>query len=223
MATSGAFDEIWGHGGPEAPRAEFAALSQWVAETPASELQRRQQSAEAAFRQLGITFAVYGDSDAAERIIPFDIVPRVFLAERMDAAVRGAGPARRGDQRLPRGHLRRAPNPQGRADPARADLSATSSSAPRSPASARRTAVWAHICGIDLVRTGPTNSTCWRTMRARPRACRTCWRIARRCCGCAPSCSAISASPRSIPIPTCCSRRCSRSRRATIRSRCASC
>src|SRR3954468_16344980 len=79
MASRGAFDEIWGHGGPDAPRAEFAALSRWVADTPPSELQRRQQSAEAAFRQLGITFAVYGDSDAAERIIPFDIVPRVFL------------------------------------------------------------------------------------------------------------------------------------------------
>src|SRR5689334_13598649 len=81
MAARGAFDEIWGHGGPAAPRPEFAALAQWVAETPAEELHRRQQSAEAAFRQLGITFAVYGDSDAAERIIPFDIVPRVFLAD----------------------------------------------------------------------------------------------------------------------------------------------
>ena len=80
MAARGAFDEIWGHGGPDSPRPEFAALSQWIADTPAAELGRRQQSAEAAFRQLGITFAVYGDSDAAERIIPFDIVPRVFLA-----------------------------------------------------------------------------------------------------------------------------------------------
>src|SRR5437868_5765789 len=81
MAARGAFDEIWGHGGPASPRAEFASLAQWIAETPAEELQRRQHSAEATFRQLGITFAVYGDSDAAERIIPFDIVPRVFLAD----------------------------------------------------------------------------------------------------------------------------------------------
>src|SRR3954469_16312595 len=79
MGTGGAFDEIWGHGGPEAPRPEFQALSRWVAGTAADELHRRQQSAEAAFRQLGITFAVYGDNDAAERIIPFDIVPRIFL------------------------------------------------------------------------------------------------------------------------------------------------
>ena len=78
--ASGAFDEIWGHGGPEDPRPEFAALSQWVADTPSAELHRRQQSAEAAFRQLGITFAVYGEDEAAERIIPFDIVPRIFAA-----------------------------------------------------------------------------------------------------------------------------------------------
>ena len=75
----------------EAPaRPEFAALSQWIAETPAAELERRQQSAENAFRQLGITFAVYGDSDAAERIIPFDIVPRIFSAaewERLSAGL----------------------------------------------------------------------------------------------------------------------------------------
>src|SRR4051812_9382242 len=79
MAANGAFDEIWGHGGPANPRAEFAGLSEWVANTPTAELNRRQQSAEATFRQLGITFAVYGESEAAERIIPFDIVPRVFL------------------------------------------------------------------------------------------------------------------------------------------------
>src|SRR5688500_7283023 len=79
MGIGRAFDEIWGHGGPDSPRADFAALSEWIAETPQSELQRRQQSAEATFRQLGITFAVYGDSDASERIIPFDIVPRIFL------------------------------------------------------------------------------------------------------------------------------------------------
>ncbi|MEX6722817.1 circularly permuted type 2 ATP-grasp protein, partial [Pseudomonas aeruginosa] len=39
----------------------------------------RQEAAETTFRQLGITFAVYGENEAAERIIPFDIVPRVFL------------------------------------------------------------------------------------------------------------------------------------------------
>ena len=80
MGMRSAFDEIMGQAGSATPRAELAALGNWIESTPDAELRRRQQSAEATFRQLGITFAVYGDSDASERIIPFDIVPRIFLA-----------------------------------------------------------------------------------------------------------------------------------------------
>jgi len=154
MAARGAFDEIWGHGGPDSPRAEFAALSRGLAETDAAELQRRQQSAEAAFRQLGITFAVYGDSDAAERIIPFDIVPRVFLAgewarlseglvqrvEAINAFLEDIYGARR--------ILR-----EGVIPPELIYLNAQF----RAEVDGVRPphGVWAHICGIDLVRTGP--------------------------------------------------------------------
>ena len=74
------FDEIRGFSEGNAARPEFAALGRWLDETPPAELQRRQEAAEATFRQLGITFAVYGEEEAAERIIPFDIVPRVFTA-----------------------------------------------------------------------------------------------------------------------------------------------
>ena len=154
MAASGAFDEIWGHGGPDSPRAEFAALSRWLADTDAAELQRRQQSAEAAFRQLGITFAVYGDSDAAERIIPFDIVPRVFLAgewarlseglvQRVEA-INAFLEDIYGERRI----LREGVIPPELIylnEQFRAEVDGI-----RPPHG-----VWAHICGIDLVRTGP--------------------------------------------------------------------
>ena len=154
MASRGAFDEIWGHGGPEAPRAEFSALSQWIADTPAQELQRRQHSAEAAFRQLGITFAVYGDSDAAERIIPFDIVPRIFLrheweelseglvqrVEAINAFLEDIYGARR---ILDEGII--PPELILRNEQFRPEVAGI-----RPPHG-----VWAHICGIDLVRTGP--------------------------------------------------------------------
>ena len=154
MATSGAFDEIWGHGGADNPRPEFTALSQWVADTPAAELNRRQQSAEAAFRQLGITFAVYGDGDAAERIIPFDIVPRVFLASEW--ARLGEGLVQRvqainaflediyGERRI---------LAEGVVPP---ELVLTNEQFRPEVAGIRPPhGVWAHICGIDLVRTGP--------------------------------------------------------------------
>ncbi|MBQ1500121.1 MAG: circularly permuted type 2 ATP-grasp protein [Sphingomonas sp.] len=154
MAAGGAFDEIWGHGGPDSPRAEFAALSRWLADTDAAELQRRQQSAEAAFRQLGITFAVYGDSDAAERIIPFDIVPRVFLAgewarlseglvQRVEA-INAFLEDIYGERRI----LREGVIPPELIylnEQFRAEVDGI-----RPPHG-----VWAHICGIDLVRTGP--------------------------------------------------------------------
>ncbi|MDG2534960.1 circularly permuted type 2 ATP-grasp protein [Sphingomonas sp. HITSZ_GF] len=154
MAASGAFDEIWGHGGPENPRAEFAALSEWLAETDAAELQRRQQSAEAAFRQLGITFAVYGDSDAAERIIPFDIVPRVFLAGEWARLSEGLVQRVQainaflediyGERRILKEGII-PPELVYLNEQFRAEVDGV-----RPPHG-----VWAHICGIDLVRTGP--------------------------------------------------------------------
>jgi len=154
MGAPGAFDEIWGHGGPERPRAEFAALSEWLATTDAAELQRRQQSAEAAFRQLGITFAVYGDSDAAERIIPFDIVPRVFLAgewarlseglvQRVEA-INAFLEDIYGERRILKEGII-PPELIYLNDQFRAEVDGV-----RPPHG-----VWAHICGIDLVRTGP--------------------------------------------------------------------
>ena len=30
------------------------------------------------FRRIGITFAVYGEGESTERLIPFDMLPRVF-------------------------------------------------------------------------------------------------------------------------------------------------
>ncbi|MDB5693040.1 MAG: circularly permuted type 2 ATP-grasp protein [Alphaproteobacteria bacterium] len=76
------FDELWGGG--RAPRAGFEPLASWLTDTGTGELGRRQQAAEAAFRTLGVTFSVYGEKDSAERIIPFDIIPRIFTAREWD-------------------------------------------------------------------------------------------------------------------------------------------
>ncbi len=156
--TETAFDEIMGTNGGASgatgARPEFAGLAQWMAETPSAELFRRQQSAEATFRQLGITFAVYADDDASERIIPFDIVPRVFTAhewdrlsaglvqrvEAINAFLKDIYGARRiiDDGVLPPDLI--FTNPQFRPE-------IVGSTPPHN--------IWAHICGIDLVRTGP--------------------------------------------------------------------
>ena len=154
MGTIAAFDEIMGGLDASAPRPELAALQRWLDHTSDTELRRRQQSAEATFRQLGITFAVYGESDAAERIIPFDIVPRVFLHDEW--ARLSEGLVQRveainaflddiyGERKILRDGILPPDlifgNPQFRPEIA----------GMRPPHG-----VWAHICGIDLVRTGP--------------------------------------------------------------------
>ena len=69
------FDEM-GHGA-EAIRPIYRHIARWLDETPPEILASRRAQAEYMFRRIGITFGVYGDKDAAERLIPFDIVPRV--------------------------------------------------------------------------------------------------------------------------------------------------
>ena len=146
------FDEIMGDG--RGVRPELAGLGGWLEQTPAAELRRRQAAAEATFRQLGITFAVYGADEAVERIIPFDIVPRVFTAgewgrlseglvqrvEAINAFLNDIYGERRilAEGVLPADLI--LGNPQFRPEIA----------GMRPPHG-----VWAHICGIDLVRTGP--------------------------------------------------------------------
>lgn len=147
-----AFDEIMGTDG--ASRPELANLVDWLADTPPDELRRRQEAAESTFRQLGITFAVYGDNDASERIIPFDIVPRVFLADewarlsegliqRVEAINAFLDDIYGAQEILKAGVLPEDLiflNPQFR---------------PEVVGIRPPHGVWAHICGIDLVRTGP--------------------------------------------------------------------
>ena len=53
------------------------------------ELRRRAASAEAELYNLGITFTVYSDRDAIDRILPFDLIPRVITAGEWDVIERG--------------------------------------------------------------------------------------------------------------------------------------
>ena len=86
MSDKGFFDEM-GAGG--APRDVYARLSRWLRETPPEILESRRAQAELLFRRIGITFAVYGDKDAAERLIPFDIIPRLFARSEWNRLEQG--------------------------------------------------------------------------------------------------------------------------------------
>ncbi len=71
-----AFDEMNGTDG--AIREAYVGLKQWLDTVPADHIALRRSQAELFFRRIGITFAVYGDAEATERLIPFDIIPRVL-------------------------------------------------------------------------------------------------------------------------------------------------
>src|ERR1043166_1543878 len=73
-----AFDEMTGVGGGIRPA--YAELSQWLGDVPPDLLEHRRREAELLFRRIGITFAVYGEADAQERLIPFDVLPRILAA-----------------------------------------------------------------------------------------------------------------------------------------------
>ena len=61
-------------------RSPYARVEKWLKNLGRDDIERALRESEARFRRQGITFAVYGDDKASERLIPFDIVPRIFAA-----------------------------------------------------------------------------------------------------------------------------------------------
>src|ERR1700756_3995934 len=82
-----AFDEMNGPGGDL--RTAYQELSRWLKETPPDALEYRRQEAELLFRRIGITFAVYGEAEAQERLIPFDVLPRIIARHEWATLARG--------------------------------------------------------------------------------------------------------------------------------------
>src|SRR5215831_10603233 len=85
--TGGFYDE-W-MAAPGIPRPEARLLVRMMESLPAGELQRRQEAAERAFRLMGITFAVYGHRDGAEKVWPFDLLPRLVAQDEWVRLERG--------------------------------------------------------------------------------------------------------------------------------------
>jgi uncharacterized circularly permuted ATP-grasp superfamily protein len=71
-----AFDEMKLADGSIRPA--YGELSRWLEQVPPDVLDYRRREAELLFRRIGITFAVYGEADATERLIPFDVIPRIM-------------------------------------------------------------------------------------------------------------------------------------------------
>jgi uncharacterized circularly permuted ATP-grasp superfamily protein len=82
-----AFDEMNGVDGQVRPA--YSQLASWLSEVRPDVLDFRRREAEVLFRRIGITFAVYGEADSTERLIPFDVIPRILSASEWQTLRRG--------------------------------------------------------------------------------------------------------------------------------------
>ena len=87
MNDTPVFDEMWGP--DQQLRPPYAELFEWLESEDPVRLRAKQKEADDLFRLTGITFNVYGRSEAEERLIPFDIVPRVIAAREWQNLVEG--------------------------------------------------------------------------------------------------------------------------------------
>jgi uncharacterized circularly permuted ATP-grasp superfamily protein len=70
-------------------RSHFRSLAEWLAETPTERVAEKRREADLLFHRVGITFAIYGDDAGAERLIPFDTIPRVIPKAEWDNLAKG--------------------------------------------------------------------------------------------------------------------------------------
>ncbi|NKC30573.1 circularly permuted type 2 ATP-grasp protein [Roseomonas sp. BU-1] len=59
-------------------RPAYAGIDAWLKAHGREALAAKRAEAEALFRRVGITFAVYGEGGDPERLIPFDVIPRIL-------------------------------------------------------------------------------------------------------------------------------------------------
>ncbi|SFP50786.1 circularly permuted type 2 ATP-grasp protein [Tranquillimonas alkanivorans] len=137
-----------------AVRPPYGGLDGWAAAMPEELRSLKQSEAEALFRRIGITFAVYGEGGSPDRLIPFDMFPRVFGADEWRRLENGIKQRARALNAFlvdvyGRGEIVKA----GRI-PARLvycneayETAVAGITPPKG--------VYSHIVGVDLVRTGP--------------------------------------------------------------------
>jgi uncharacterized circularly permuted ATP-grasp superfamily protein len=137
-----------------AVRPPYAGLDNWASDMPEEFRNTKQSEAEALFRRIGITFAVYGEGGDPDRLIPFDMFPRIFSAaewRKLDRGVKQRAKALNAFLMdvYGRGEIVKAGKIPGRLvyQNEAYEKSVVGIKPPRG--------VYSHIVGIDLVRTGP--------------------------------------------------------------------
>ena len=101
MSNSPIFDEMYGlfegsfdissEGEGAETRIPYSQFANWLDKQNLGLLQKQSKRAQDIFRSVGITFNVYGESDGVERLIPFDMIPRILAASEwkiLEAGIR---------------------------------------------------------------------------------------------------------------------------------------
>jgi uncharacterized circularly permuted ATP-grasp superfamily protein len=89
--TAHKFDEM--HATSTSVRPHYQRYDAWLSKQPRDVMRSRRDEAEMVFRRVGITFAVYGEKDedgaGSERLIPFDLIPRIIPAHEWASLEKG--------------------------------------------------------------------------------------------------------------------------------------
>lgn len=146
------FDEMFDETG--AARAPFSRYGAWLDEQEPAKLLKKAAEAEDLFRKTGITFAVYGQEEAEERLIPFDIVPRIIAAGEWARLSKGIEQRVRALNAFLHDIYHRQEIVRAGRLPERM-VSGNSAFLDRMIGFTPPGGVYSHIVGVDLVRTGP--------------------------------------------------------------------
>lgn len=146
------YDEM--HDSNGAVRGAYTGYCGWLDDQEKDWLRRQNEAAEGFFRRTGITFNVYGDNAAEERLIPFDVVPRVITAAEWRKLTRGIEQRVRALNAFLHDLYHRREIVRAGRLPERL-LKDNDAFLPQMAGFTPPGGVYTHIVGIDLVRTGP--------------------------------------------------------------------
>lgn len=150
-ASANFFNEM--QNGSADVRAPYAVYHQWFETEDNGRLLRKAREAEQLFRRTGITFNVYGANDAEERLIPFDVVPRIISAPEWRKLTRGIEQRVRALNAFLYDIYHRQEILRSGRVPSELIVS-NSAFLPQMIGMTPPGAIYTHIAGIDIVRTG---------------------------------------------------------------------
>ncbi len=135
-------------------RGAYRDYQQWLDEQQPGWLRQKSDEAERFFRRTGITFNVYGDNDGEERLIPFDVVPRIITAAEWRKLERGIAQRVQALNAFLHDIYHRQEIVRSGRLPERM-IAANPAFLPQMVGFTPPGGIYTHIVGTDLVRTGP--------------------------------------------------------------------